>query len=63
MRGHLLVRLTLGFFAIAPLLVIALVLMIILGVRSESVPLGTIVIVCTVVGLLLYGTAVLYFCT
>ena len=61
MRRHVLGRLLLGFFATAPLLVAGLVLMVIFGIRSETVPLGTIVIICTIVGLVLYGIAVVYF--
>jgi len=61
-RKYLFGRLLLGFFAVAPLLVIALILSIVFGgVRSPTLPLGKIVIASMLVGMAFYVTSISYF--
>jgi hypothetical protein len=54
-------RIALGFLASTPLLFIALVLMVILGVRSSAIDVGKLVMTCAVATLVLYGVTVGYF--
>ena len=61
MRKSVLGRLALGLLAFSPLLVAALVLAIVFGFRSSTVPLGRIVIVTAVISIVLYAAAVAYF--
>ena len=61
MRNNLFGRVVLGFFAAAPLFVIAFVLTILFGGRVTTFPLGRIVIVSTIAGMILYATVVSYF--
>jgi hypothetical protein len=51
----------LGLFAIAPALSVAILIVVMVGVRSATFPIGRLMIVCILASLVLYATAVVYF--